>query len=71
MSSLIDRFRELNGCTKEPAISRNGAVENEIWKGEKGDIALYTIRGLGHDWPANEINTGETLWNFLKTQTSK
>ena len=69
--SLIDRCRALNGCTKEPIISRNGAVEGEVWRGSAGSVALYTIKGLGHEWPVNEMNTGEVLWNFLKTEKRK
>ena len=67
VTSVIDRYRTLDRCTGEPSIFRGGAVEAQTWKGSAGNVALYTIKGLGHEWPVNEMNTGEVLWNFFKT----
>lgn len=71
LHSVIARFRELNGCSGHPSIIRAGSVEGEIWTGKKGDVAVYVIKGLGHEWPVNEMNTGEVLWNFLKNHSLK
>lgn len=68
VTSVIDRFRTLDRCAGDPSIFRDGAVEGLLWKGTAGDVALYTIKGLGHDWPVNEMNAGEVLWDFLKSQ---
>jgi hypothetical protein len=27
---------------------------------------LYTIQDLGHDWPSDLIDVGQTIWDFFE-----
>ena len=69
--SVIEQFRRIDGCGKGSVLENKGPVKGALWKGKHGNVALYTIQGLGHEWPVNEMNTGEVLWNFLKTESRK
>ena len=66
VNSVMEKIRSLNGCGKGRIVMKTDRVRGELWKGKTKDAALYTIKGLGHDWPVNELNTADVLWDFLK-----
>ncbi len=57
-------------------------VKKEIWGTRGNEVVLYTIEGGAHTWPGcillagkrqaqccQDINTGEEIWDFFKTQS--
>jgi polyhydroxybutyrate depolymerase len=71
VASLVEKVRSLNGCGSGRIVMKTDRVTGELWKGKTKDAALYTIKGLGHDWPANEMNTAAVIWDFFKTYTAR
>lgn len=58
-----------NGCDPEPAeVPHNILISEKQWLNcEAGaDVVLYTIQDLGHDWPSDLIDVGQTIWDFFE-----
>ena len=62
-------WAEQNGCDPEPVdVSHNVLIGEKQWGNCKAgaDVILYTIVDLGHDWPGDLIDVGQTLWDFFE-----
>jgi len=77
----IDRWREINGCTGEPLVTRR-AIEGFTGYRYFGrsDVELWLVEGAGHAWPggardsaaaegesgrASGFSASEKIWNFF------
>jgi poly(3-hydroxybutyrate) depolymerase len=45
------------------AIVRNVLISEQQWQSCRAgaDVILYTIQDLGHDWPKDLIDVGQTI----------
>jgi polyhydroxybutyrate depolymerase len=62
-------WAERNGCSPEPVdVVRNVLISEKQWHDCKAeaDVILYTIVDLGHDWPGDLIDVGQTIWDFFE-----
>lgn len=62
-------WAERNGCDPEPLEVVHNVLIGEMQWGNcraGGDVILYTIQDLGHDWTHDIINFGQTIWEFFK-----
>ena len=62
-------WAERNGCDPEPVdVPHNVLIGEKQWGNCKAgaDVILYTIVDLGHDWPGDLIDVGQTLWDFFE-----
>ena len=60
-------WAERDGCAADPAeIFRQGAVTGQAWSGCRGgaQVALYTVAGGGHEWPA-AVDAARIIWEFF------
>ena len=56
LERVLERWRAIDGCTGEPAVSRDGAVTRRLWAGGLGGtaVAAITSEGGGHSWPGGQ-----------------
>ena len=57
-----------NVCDPEPAeIVHNVLISEKKWSNCRAgaDVVLYTIEDQGHEWPADLIDVGQTIWGFF------
>jgi polyhydroxybutyrate depolymerase len=62
-------WAERNGCDPEPVeVVRNVLISERQWGNceADADVILYTIQDLGHDWPSDLIDVGQTIWDFFE-----
>ena len=62
-------WAERNGCDPEPVdVTHNVLIGEKQWGNcEAGaDVILYMIVDLGHDWPGDLIDVGQTIWDFFE-----
>jgi polyhydroxybutyrate depolymerase len=62
-------WAERNGCDPEPVdVPHNVLIGEKQWGNCKAgaDVILYTIVDLGHEWPGDLIDVGQTLWDFFE-----
>lgn len=65
-------WAERNGCRPEPVeVVRNVLIREKRWEAcEAGaDVILYTVQDLGHDWPKDLIDVGQTIWDFFEVHS--
>ena len=62
-------WAQRNGCDPEPIeVPHNVLISEMQWSNcEAGaDVVLYTIQDLGHEWPSDLIDVGQTIWEFFE-----
>ena len=62
-------WAQRNGCDPEPVeVVHNVLISEKQWGNcRKGaEVILYTIQDLGHDWPSDLIDVGQTIWDFFE-----
>ena len=58
-----------NRCDPEPVdVPHNVLISETQWRNcaAGADVVLYTIQDLGHDWPSDLIDVGQTIWDFFE-----
>jgi polyhydroxybutyrate depolymerase len=62
-------WAQRNGCNPVPVeVVRNVLISEKQWGAcrERADVILYTIQDIGHDWPRDLIDVGQTIWYFFE-----
>lgn len=74
IDSVMAVWREINDCNSTPeTIYNQSGIIGKKWTSSngKGDIELYTIQDMEHEWPrpANcGISATDVIWDFLELQ---
>ena len=62
---------ECDGCYVSPLneTMADGNVVKSVYSGgdNNTEVILYTIIGLGHDWPTTPISATDVIWEFFAT----
>jgi polyhydroxybutyrate depolymerase len=79
--SVMERWVRINNCRTEPAVRREGRVTRETWSGERADVSLITLEGVGHWWPGGKlessgrvppsIDASATIWEFFASHLKR
>lgn len=53
LQTLVERWRDLDGCGRTPAVTTAPALRVQTWTACRGDVEVryVLIRGHGHEWP--------------------
>ncbi len=74
VSEAIQFWLRANGCTNRAQSSQQGNVMVQRYTDceENSEVALYTIAGGGHEWPAkNNLSATDEIWKFFQAHALK
>jgi polyhydroxybutyrate depolymerase len=56
-NSVIERWRQLDGCSSSETMSTHGSVMKSTWECADGsEVSTLVIEGGGHDWPGSPFD---------------
>ena len=58
-----------NDCTADPQVEKHEGITHTSYSAcqEDVNVELYTIEGMGHKWPDEEMSATQIIWEFFIT----